>query len=221
MTTSPGDEPPPVVRIVLEVTVPVRPGASEAPAAGPASRGLHPWLERNSNWRRTVTLLVAFATCSAVFQLRHAVTGLLADPTASADDRKLLDGRKMGYRPDQARKHFEAIGPNGCTLYAETQFNLDGVFPLVYGLLLCDLAMRLGPGRFGRVLVWVPVAAVCADYGENTILATQALGADWPDTLLWVATGCTVFKWAALAVWLGGCAIGAVVTAIECARGKR
>jgi hypothetical protein len=178
------------------------------------SRPFYEWLEKNGTWPRIGLLVVAAVGCSAGFNIRDHVTAM----GATADPGSVLD-KRFGYSPADARKYFELIGEPGRRLYAQTQWSIDLLFPAVYGALFLFLVVRLCPEWLGRRLMWLPIAAVAADYGENTLLTTLAscFAGNQPE-LARIASGFTVTKWTLIGLASLGLLVGAIWSAFAPAR---
>lgn len=112
---------------------------------------------------RVALLFVLLLLMMGAFELRRKALG---------SELLTLDGRRGGYSPQDAGKLFEAIGPDGRALYANTELTLDLAFPLVYGSLMVSLLI-LFYGSYAKYLVLVPAAAVLMDVAENVTVAVM------------------------------------------------
>jgi hypothetical protein len=131
-----------------------------------------------------------------------------------------LDGRKEGFRPSAVHGILKQFHEHGqLARYLEQEWKYDLAFPLVYGGFLALSIVATG----NRVhaphwLIWIPIAAVIADYAENftvmalianfhpeqpspaalTVLVTIASRVKWGGTmlsLLIVLALCGVWGW--------------------------
>lgn len=192
-------------------------------APNPAERA--DWLKSVMTWPRLFALVIAFLAASAMFEMRRAVLWPNPIPEKASPEekkqieelRELPDGRRFGYGAADLHRHFDAIGPHGRALYANTQLTLDGFFPLVYGCLFIAVPARLIPGRSrGLWWAWIPVLMVLIDYCENVTLAClaknysaemKASWAGWAET----ASQFTVVKW--WLYWVNLCALPTIALA--------
>jgi hypothetical protein len=126
---------------------------------------LYGFLVETATWPRVFLLAALFLLIVGVFDLRRKALG---------HENPALDGRRRGYSPEDARKFFEAIGPDGRKLYANTELSLDVAFPLVYGSLFAALLILLYGQVSARYRVLVPLLTVVMDLAENVTLAFLA-----------------------------------------------
>lgn len=153
-------------------------------------------IERSLNWQRDLIFYVMLLICMAAFQMRGALSGLIA----GCDPGESLDGRWTGYCVAEATTYLENLGPKGRSLYASTQLTLDLAFPLLYGSLFALLSVRCLCRNISRWFVYLPVAMALADWSENFLTAVAACrfksGSKW---MIPPASIFTQLKW-----WLGG-----------------
>src|SRR5829696_6223373 len=111
-----------------------------------------------ATWPHVALLFALLFLMMGVFELRSKTLGY---------ENKTLDGRWRGYSPEDARKLFADLGPDGRQLYASTERTLDVGFPLTYGLLFASLLILLYGQQGAKYLVLVPLAAAVMDLAEN------------------------------------------------------
>jgi hypothetical protein len=113
-----------------------------------------------------------------------------------------LDGRNVGYTPDQAFAAVERYGPAGRRLYLIQLATLDLFYPVVYAAwLACAMGIALkGMGLVGWVWLaaLIPFAGAAVDYLENVCIITLLLrvpGGARPEGLARLSSSATVNKW--------------------------
>ncbi|WP_152051479.1 hypothetical protein [Tautonia marina] len=146
---------------------------------------LHQRVEALGTWPNVALLLVAFLVCLQGFDWRQE----WLEPTPQIPD------ARPGYTPEELREVFEVWGQAKRQRYAITQVTLDGIFPLVYGLLFAICVAQLFTGKRVRWLVVVPMLAMLADLVENMLLALLAWNdQDDASPLAWIAAASTLAK---------------------------
>jgi|SRR5947209_13254391 len=172
---------------------------------------------RFGTWARIGLLWAGCVGCVVAFDLRQHVTRLEAgrDPGPVPDSR-------FFYTAAEATAYLDAIGPRGRELFADTQLTLDLLFPALYGGLFVSLVARLCPLRVARCAVWLPVAAVACDLGENVLLAAAARRFDGRvSDLAAVAAYCTAAKWVLLGLTGLAIVVGGLSSAVAWLRRDR
>lgn len=146
-------------------------------------------LLRATTRRSLGLLLVLFAVCYGLFQLRHARLGV---------EEKVPDVR-VGYTAQDVADFFSLVDPASRRLYAWTQVTLDVVFPVIYGLLLLLAIAALYDEKPALWLMGLPLLAVASDLLENGLLAYLAFTFEEAASPLGrVASLCTSTKFALL-----------------------
>jgi hypothetical protein len=155
--------------------------------------------------------LVVAALALSIALFFSMIWSPLAELRGIAGGLEPFDMRPGGYDLADARALLAALGAEGRAYYADTQLEVDTLYPLTYalsrGLLLLWLAL---PGRASSsgfsarvkaALLIAPIAACLFDWVENQGIA--AMLASWPDVspaTVVRASVCTVAKSAASTV---------------------
>jgi hypothetical protein len=157
------------------------------------------------HWLPIAILIGGFVVCVQLFNMRRKRLG-----------NKTLDER-FWWTPHDAKSLFRALGPDRRKLYAITQVTLDLVFPPVYGALLALLIVSFYAEAHARLLCWVPLLTVAADYLENFTTAFLAWNyvEDRPLSVIWatvsrLAPYCTASKFLLLGTCLALVLVGVV-----------
>lgn len=142
-----------------------------------------------------ILMLLSITILFNVFLFPHFVN--IVTPTG---DPSILDAR-FGFSAGEAWNTLHAFGANGRSAYLFMVAVIDGIYPLIYGLLLILLAsFFLNKGLSGyspfKVLNIIAIDAVLFDYAEN--LSIIYLITKFPDRADGVARMASVFgiiKW--------------------------
>ncbi len=155
------------------------------------------WEARLTRWAR-LPVILALAGVSLLFM---AVVFPQVMPLTGPAPAGALDVRLGGYDVAQVEALMSAMNPAQRRAAAWGHLIADGLYPLVYGLLLALLLVRAWPER--RFWLLAPLV-VLADWVENALLAAlywrypQGLAALTP----W-ASQVTALKWALIALSVG------------------
>lgn len=154
-------------------------------------------LQQLTNWKVIVALLL----------LQMGFSGLVFPhyqqqiDTIAGKPLQVLDLR-MQYSQAEVIALLQQMQPTGRTILATVSGKVDMVYPLIYGLLLTLLLLRLSaplPARYYRWLVLAPILAVGFDYVENSqILRMLRLFPEIPETLVAFSSLMTSLKWLSL-----------------------
>lgn len=107
---------------------------------------------------------------------------------------------RFGYTIADVNQLFTALGTAGRQLYSLFQI-ADLVFPIALALTMMFILMMitskfLGPSSRLRLIVFIPLVAMIADYIENGLIATQLFS--YPalsDLIIIIASFFTAIKW--------------------------
>ena len=161
--------------------------------------------------RRAIWLFLVVIVFMAGFQWRNAEMVRFAD----GQDVAPLDGIILGYTPEEAADLFDALGEDGLTFYAVSEFSMDLVFPLLYGALFAALVWLFWETPWRTILATTIALAVLADLTENLLIAIMAFTyVDGPQALAHAANAATILKWALLAVVSAGVVVGGLRTSV-------
>ena len=139
------------------------------------------------------SLIVSFAVCQVLFQLRRCRIG---------DD--IPDLWRQWYTPERVHKFLDDLKTDSNrNLYALSQVTLDVVFPITYGLLAAVTLYRLLGQSLPtfEFLLFLPLITVAADLLENATVAWLALTFEPcapPRNLAWLTALSTFVKWRSL-----------------------
>ncbi len=117
----------------------------------------------------------------------------------------LIDN-EFSYTPEKVFQMVTSYGPQGRPLYITITLTADLVYPLIYGLLMMLAMTYFYRGTFARdsifqSWVYVPLAAVAADYLENLCLVVLlAIYPNWIEGLAQAANIFTGLKWGLLLI---------------------
>jgi hypothetical protein len=143
-----------------------------------------------------------FGLLTAVHVLLLAGFRMLARARQAHSREPTLDGRNVGYSPQQVFDAVNRYGPQGRRLYLIQLFTLDLVYPLVYAAwmaVLIGIALRaLGAGSWAWIAAAVPFLGALVDYAENILIALllwKVPGGARPQGLARAASSATASKW--------------------------
>ncbi len=141
----------------------------------------------------------------------------------------LIDN-EFSYTPEKVFSMVTSYGAEGRPLYITITLTADLVYPLIYGLLMMEAMTFFYRSSFARdsVLqgwVYVPLAALAADYLENICLVILlATYPNWIEGLAQAANIFTGLKWGLLLISIGLTLAGLVAWLLKgrpgLARGK-
>lgn len=171
-------------------------------------------LDKAANTR---TLLITFGLF-VLLTLSFQGVAWLTKPVLGGAPAPSLDGRLLGYTPDEAHDLLRAYGDSGRRVYAIIALTLDLVYPVTYSLFMSLVLVRGSRNRpalasFLRPFALVPFIGMLADYSENiSVLAMIARYSDTEPstTLATVANIFTLTKWGIA----GGCALVVVLVLV-------
>ncbi len=156
------------------------------------------FLDRWATGRIILVLLGLFLLFTLViFPLLTSQLSLLSNGVSLIDN-------EFSYTPEKAYQMITSYGPQGRPLYIAVTLTADLVYPLVYGLLLA-LAMvyffrrAYAQNSVIQGAVYIPLAAMIADYLENICLVILlATFPNWLEGLAQAANVFTGLKWGLL-----------------------
>ncbi len=169
------------------------------------------WTRRLSQWA-SWPRIVALGVAVVVFNV-----GLLPHMAPLGLD--FLPDTHFAYRPETLAHWLAAYSPAARQQTLWGHLTLDALYPCLYGSLLALLLARSWGPRFSGWWVWLPLAGVLCDYGENIVLAVL-LGRwpAWSPTLAWVAGALTTAKWLFIFGTLGAILGGFLIRGLEALR---
>ncbi len=151
------------------------------------------------------TVLGLFVVTQIVYLVMILITlPHLRELSGGMDPFDMMPG---GYDVDYAHRFLAAIGAAGRSFYLTRQIPLDLIYPglfaisfaLIWRWLLAKATNR--PGRLAAVM-FLPLLAGLADYGENACIIAMAIKfPDLPDLLVAVASTLTIIKSAAVMLY--------------------
>ncbi len=107
-----------------------------------------------------------------------------------------LPDTHLYYTPETLWQWLAAYNPAERTRAFWGHLTLDLIYPLLYGALLLLLLAKNWGSRLKPRLLWLPLAVILCDYGENFALAALfAHPSARNTTLAWLACGLTLTKW--------------------------
>jgi hypothetical protein len=154
---------------------------------------------------RGPVIIVLFVVTQAVYVVMVLVT--LPHLRELAGGMDPFDLMLTGYDLAYAMDFVQAIGPAGRDYYLSRQIPLDLFYPGLFAVTFAAiwqwlLSKAKSRHRLLRAMVWLPVIAGLADYGENgCIVAMLSTYPDLSEALVTVASALTVGKAAATTVY--------------------
>ena len=156
------------------------------------------FLERRATGRVILVLLGLFLLFTLV------IFPLLTSQLTQLSNGVSLIDNEFSYTPETAYQMLTSYGPQGRPLYMAITLTADLAYPLVYGLLL-SLAMvyffrnTFSEDSIVQGAVYIPLAALIADYLENICLVILlAAFPNWMEGLAQAANVFTGLKWGLL-----------------------
>ncbi len=117
-----------------------------------------------------------------------------------------LVDNEFSYTPEKVFQMVTSYGPEGRPLYIAITLTADLVYPAIYGLLLVLSMIFFYRSSFARdsifqAWVYIPLAAVAADYLENVcVVILLATFPNWIEGLAQAANIFTGLKWGLLLI---------------------
>jgi len=154
-------------------------------------------LPKLTNWKPIVALLLLQLGFSGLVfpHFQQQIDAIAGKPL------QVLDLR-MQYSQADVMALFQQMQPTGRAILTTVSGKIDMVYPLIYGLLLTLLLLRLAaplPKGYSRWLVLAPVLAVGFDYVENSqILRMLRVFPEIPGELVAFSSLMTSLKWLSL-----------------------
>ncbi len=132
----------------------------------------------------------------------------------------LIDN-EFSYTPEKVFQMVTSYGSQGRPLYITITLTADLVYPLIYGLLMMLAMTFFYRSSFARDSifqgwVYIPLAAVAADYLENACLVI--LLATYPNWIEWLAQAANIFtglKWGLLLISITLTLVGLVAWLVK------
>ncbi len=154
-------------------------------------------------WATGRTILI-FLGIFLLFTL--VIFPLLTSRLAQISNGVSLIDNEFSYTPEKVFQMVTAYGPQGRPLYIAITLTADLVYPFIYGQLLA-LAMiyffrkSFAPDSIFQIGIYVPLAAMAADYLENICLVILlATYPNWLEGLSQAANIFTGLKWGLLLI---------------------
>ena len=145
------------------------------------------YLELVSSTKSQITIFVLLNICGLIFIfLPHNIFANMLD-------------LELFYDKNNVIKNFNAIGPDGRSIYVLSSLLLDTVYPILYTSLFLGAYSKLF--RSSKVILLAPITAFSFDILEN--LQITRLNLSFPninETNVYLSSMTTSLKWIAIAI---------------------
>jgi len=145
------------------------------------------YLELVSSTKSQITIFVLLNICGLIFIfLPHNIFANMLD-------------LELFYDKNNVIKNFNAIGPDGRSIYVLSSLLLDTVYPILYTSLFLGAYSKLF--RSSKVILLVPITAFSFDILEN--LQITRLNLSFPninETNVYLSSMTTSLKWIAIVI---------------------